>query len=166
MRKLVVLAMLVAAVLAFAACEEEDDDGDSNGDAVTATQADGGGATPGASGDVPTPPPGATVTASGLQIVDITVGDGAEAQASSTVTVHYTGTLLDGTEFDSSVGGDPVPFALADLIPAWQEGIPGMKVGGSRQLIVPPELGYGSTGQGAIPPNAWLVFEIELIAVA
>ena len=107
-----------------------------------------------------------TVTASGLQIIDVEAGDGDEAVAGGTVTVHYSGWLEeDGTLFDSSVGGDPITFGLADLIPAWQEGIPGMKVGGTRRLIVPPELGYGAAGRGAIPPNATLVFDIELLAV-
>lgn len=79
------------------------------------------------------------------------------------MTVHYTGWLEDGTQFDSSVGGEPITFALADLIPAWQEGIPGMQEGGKRRLIVPPELGYGEAGQGSIPPNATLIFDIELL---
>jgi FKBP-type peptidyl-prolyl cis-trans isomerase len=97
--------------------------------------------------------------------VDIEVGGGTEAKADSTVTFHYTGTLLDGTEFDSSAGGDPITYPLSNLIPGWQEGIPGMKVGGTRQLIIPPELGYGSAGQGAIPPNSWLIFDIDLVDV-
>ncbi len=102
----------------------------------------------------------------GLKIEDLEVGAGAEVQPGDTVTVHYTGTLEDGTEFDSSVGGDPLTRPLGDLIPGWQEGIPGMKVGGKRQLTIPSELGYGAAGfPPSIPPNATLIFEIELVSI-
>jgi hypothetical protein len=82
-----------------------------------------------------------TLNPSGLYWQDLLVGIGDEAEAGGYVTVHYTGWLHDGTVFDSSVGGDPVRFTLANLIPGWQEGIPGMKVGGKRKLVIPPDLG-------------------------
>ena len=101
-----------------------------------------------------------------LVIEDIEVGDGAEAKEGDTITVHYRGTLSDGTEFDSSyTRGQPATFPLTGLIEGWQEGIPGMKEGGKRQLTIPSEKGYGPTGSGQIPPNAGLIFEIELIKV-
>ena len=108
-----------------------------------------------------------TKTSSGLYWQDLVVGDGEEAQASSTVTVHYTGWLHSGAKFDSSHDrGQPSTFSLDNLIAGWKEGIPGMKVGGTRKLVVPPSLGYGSNGQGSIPGNATLVFDIELLGVS
>jgi FKBP-type peptidyl-prolyl cis-trans isomerase FkpA len=102
----------------------------------------------------------------GLIIEDLTPGTGAQALPNDTVTIHYRGTLADGTEFDSSHSrGKPATFPLARLIKGWQEGIPGMKVGGKRKLTIPPELGYGKGGSPpVIPPNATLTFEIELFA--
>ena len=102
-----------------------------------------------------------------LEITDTIEGDGAEVQPGDTVTVHYTGALVsDGTIFDSSHPGDPVTFGLAALIEAWQIGIPGMKVGGKRRLVVPAAQAYGDTGQGSIPIDADLVFDIELIGIS
>jgi len=97
-----------------------------------------------------------TKTASGLYLQDLVVGTGAEAVSGGSVTVHYTGWYHTGTQFDSSVGGDPVTFDLDGLIAGWQEGIPGMKVGGTRKLVIPPDLAYG---------DATLVFDIELLGV-
>lgn len=100
-----------------------------------------------------------------LVIEDLKEGDGAEVKAGDIVTLHYHGTLAkDGTVFDSSFErGTPITFGLDNLIPGWQEGIPGMKVGGRRRLVIPSELGYGEVGSPpAIGPNADLVFEIEL----
>ncbi len=160
------LLMIAALTFAVAACEVEEgqDSNVLNPTGPTATA--GPSPTPVPTTVAPTPPPSATVTDSGLQMVDLTVGTGAEATSESTVTVHYTGTLLDGTQFDTSRDGEPVTFELAgNLIEGWKEGVPGMKAGGKRQLIIPPELAYGAEGRPGIPPNAWLVFEIELISV-
>ncbi len=101
-----------------------------------------------------------------VQITDIVVGTGQTVQAGDTITVHYTGWLEDGTEFGSSVGGEPLTSALEDLIAGWQEGIPGMQVGGKRRLIIPSELAYREDGSPpTIPPNAVLTFDIELLDV-
>ncbi|MCH7811554.1 MAG: FKBP-type peptidyl-prolyl cis-trans isomerase [Chloroflexi bacterium] len=106
-----------------------------------------------------------TTTDSGLQIIEIEFGDGETAASGSSVTVHYTGWLADGTVFDSSVArGQPATFPLNGVIQGWQEGIPGMQVGGKRRLIIPPDLGYGEGGAGGIPPNSVLIFDVELLA--
>ncbi|HZP66388.1 MAG TPA: FKBP-type peptidyl-prolyl cis-trans isomerase [Rudaea sp.] len=109
------------------------------------------------------------VTPSGLKILDIKKGSGAEAKAGSLVRVHYTGWLTDGKKFDSSVDrGDPFEFRLGAgmVIKGWDEGVAGMKVGGKRQLRIPPQLAYGEHGAGGvIPPNAELIFDVELLAV-
>ncbi|CAD5374864.1 Peptidyl-prolyl cis-trans isomerase [Rubrivivax sp. A210] len=117
-----------------------------------------------------------TTLPSGLQYEDTVAGDGAEAQAGQRVRVHYTGWLYDptaahsrGRKFDSSKDrGQPFAFGLGggEVIRGWDEGVAGMKVGGTRVLTIPPELGYGARGAGGvIPPNATLVFEVDLIAV-
>ncbi len=109
-----------------------------------------------------------------LQITDTTAGDGAEARAGQTVTVHYTGWLYQngqpGAKFDSSRDrGQPFQFPLGagHVIQGWDRGVAGMKVGGQRTLIIPPELGYGARGAGGvIPPNATLKFDVELLGVS
>jgi FKBP-type peptidyl-prolyl cis-trans isomerase FkpA len=113
-------------------------------------------------------------TPSGLQYDDVTVGEGAEAKAGQNVTVHYTGWLRNddgskGSKFDSSKDrNDPFEFALGAgmVIRGWDEGVQGMKIGGTRVLTIPADLGYGSRGAGrVIPPNATLIFEVELLGV-
>ncbi len=110
-----------------------------------------------------------TTMPSGLKYREVEGGFGEEARAGKQVTVHYTGYLQDGTKFDSSVDrGEPFSFPLGAgrVIKGWDEGVAGMKVGGRRKLVIPPELGYGSRGAGgAIPPGATLVFDVELLEV-
>lgn len=108
-----------------------------------------------------------TKTADGLQYWDIKVGAGATARPHQTVKVHYTGWLTNGKKFDSSVDrGEPISFSLDQVIKGWGEGVPGMKVGGKRQLRIPPDLAYGDRGAGAaVPPNSTLIFDIELLGV-
>jgi FKBP-type peptidyl-prolyl cis-trans isomerase FkpA len=103
-----------------------------------------------------------------LQIIDIKVGDGDEVAANATITAHYTGALCkDGTIFQSSHDtGEPVTFGLNQVIQGWTQGVPGMKVGGVRRLIIPSALGYGSARAASnIPPNSDLVFDIELVDI-
>lgn len=103
-----------------------------------------------------------------LKIEDLTVGEGAEAVAGKEVTVHYTGTLTNGTKFDSSLDrGTPFSFELGagDVIKGWDQGVAGMKVGGKRKLTIPAELGYGAQANGPIPANSTLIFEVELLEV-
>jgi FKBP-type peptidyl-prolyl cis-trans isomerase FkpA len=107
-------------------------------------------------------------TGSGLKYEDLKVGEGAAAKKGDTVTVHYTGTLKDGTKFDSSLDRkEPFSFELGagEVIKGWDEGVAGMKVGGKRKLIIPPELAYGNKARGKIPANSELTFEVELLKV-
>lgn len=108
-------------------------------------------------------------TASGLVIEELIVGEGAEARAGQMVSVHYTGWLTDGSKFDSSKDrNEPFEFSLGaqHVIAGWDEGVQGMRIGGSRKLTIPPAIGYGARGAGGvIPPNATLVFEVELLGL-
>lgn len=114
-------------------------------------------------------------TPSGLQYQDLVIGDGPKPLYGQTVTVHYTGTFVDGKQFETSVGGRPISFKLGrgEVIKGWDIGIGGdggssiaaMRTGGKRKLIIPPALGYGAQDNGRIPPNSTLVFEIELLGI-
>lgn len=105
-------------------------------------------------------------TPGGTYVRDIRVGEGAEVRAGQAVSVHYRGTLADGTGFDANQPGDtPFTFALGQgrVIAGWDEGVAGMRVGGERQLVIPPSMGYGERGTGPIPGNAILVFTVTLV---
>jgi len=109
-----------------------------------------------------------TSDVSELGIEDITVGTGEEAKVGDTVEVHYVGTLEDGTQFDSSRDrGETFSFTIGEgyVIQGWEQGIPGMKVGGLRKLTIPSDLGYGDYGTGPIPGGATLIFEVELVSI-
>jgi FKBP-type peptidyl-prolyl cis-trans isomerase len=123
-------------------------------------------------GTLDTTPPtlsaNAVTTASGLKYEDLQVGTGATVQSGDTISANYTGWLTDGTKFDSSIDrGQPSDFTIGQgqVIAGWDEGIPGMKVGGTRLLVIPPDLGYGSTAFGSIPANSTLIFEVQVVAI-
>jgi len=127
---------------------------------------------PAATGDTTSTAPAAApvTTADGLQMQDAVVGTGAAAKAGDSVTVNYVGKLADGTTFDASAnhGSSGFTFNLGagQVIRGWDEGVAGMKVGGTRILVIPPALGYGAQGAGsAIPPNATLTFEVQLVKI-
>jgi FKBP-type peptidyl-prolyl cis-trans isomerase len=111
----------------------------------------------------PTPDP----ALGSLKITDEVLGTGPEAVSGKRVSVDYTGRLLTGAQFDTSVGRGPFSFVLGagQVIKGWDLGVAGMKVGGKRQIVIPPYLAYGENGQGPIPPNATLVFDVELLGV-
>jgi peptidylprolyl isomerase len=166
-KRFVVVVVLVAGlglVATVAACGGNDAEASPTPSASLAqspsgTQAAGG--PPAVSGEP-------TTTASGLQFIDVKVGDGASPQTGQTVVVHYTGWLANGTKFDSSVDrGQPFSFVIGtgQVIKGWDEGVATMKVGGKRRLIIPPELGYGANDYGPIPGNAQLIFDVELIQI-
>ncbi len=114
------------------------------------------------------PSANAITTASGLKYEDLKVGDGATAKSGDTATVNYTGWLADGTKFDSSIDrGQTFDFKIGagNVIKGWDEGVVGMKVNGIRLLVIPPDLAYGASGQGPIPANATLTFEVQLVAI-
>jgi FKBP-type peptidyl-prolyl cis-trans isomerase FkpA len=124
--------------------------------------------------EAPSAPAKADSSSISLQKIDTTVGTGAEATAGKRVTVNYTGWLYlpdapqhHGEQFDSSVGRKPFTFQLGSgmVIPGWDQGVAGMKVGGKRTLVIPAALGYGAEGGGPIPPNANLIFDVELLDV-
>ncbi|MDQ3915349.1 MAG: FKBP-type peptidyl-prolyl cis-trans isomerase [Actinomycetota bacterium] len=152
MRSLRWVALFVALLLLAAACGDDSPSGESGGGD------DAGGCEEGQT----------VTTDSGLEYEELECGDGDEVARGDTIVVHYTGTLENGDEFDSSRGGEPVSFALesGNLIEGWVEGIPGMREGGRRKLTIPPELGYGAAGNPpVIPANATLIFDVEVIEV-
>lgn len=104
-----------------------------------------------------------------ITIEDLTPGEGPEVKSGDTVRIHYTGTLVNGTKFDSSYDHGSEPFetqiGVGRVIKGWDEGVVGMKVGGKRKLIIPPSLGYGAQDMGTIPPNSTLIFELELVEI-
>ncbi len=161
--------LLVVGGLALYGCEAKKES------AVESTTVSAPASTAPAAPAAPAPPsyPGdvvdgaGTVTASGLRYFDLVVGDGPQpAGRSTTVKVHYTGWLTDGTKFDSSVDrGPPIDFRLSGVIAGWTEGVGSMRVGGKRKLIIPPDLAYGPGGSGSIPPAATLIFDVELIGI-
>ncbi len=108
-----------------------------------------------------------THTANGLYYQDLVVGTGARADSGKTISVHYTGYLADGTMFETSTKGTPIEFPLGQgrVVQGWDQGLPGMKVGGKRQLVIPSALGYGDRGQGPILGGAIMIFTVELMAV-
>jgi FKBP-type peptidyl-prolyl cis-trans isomerase len=110
--------------------------------------------------------PGSTKSASGLYYRDIDPGTGPAVAPGQQVSVFYTGWLVNGLQFDSNAGGSPLSFRLGarEVIDGWDQGVAGMRVGGKRQLIIPAALGYGPSGSGPIPPNAILVFNVEVIS--
>lgn len=122
----------------------------------------------GDSSSSPTSLPDNTGGITTLQVEDLVVGTGATAASGDTVTVDYTGTLLNGTVFDTSVGKTPLTFRLGAgaVIPGFDQGVTGMKVGGKRRLTIPPSLAYGASGNGPIPPNSTIRFEVDLLSIA
>lgn len=169
--RLFLVATLPATML-FAACGGDDDDDEATETPTTAAST----ATKPAE-RTPTKPPSTTgpitltnptVTASGLKYEDTVVGTGASPKTGQRVTVHYTGTLTNGTKFDSSRDRNtPFTFVIGTgaVIKGWDEGVATMKVGGKRNLYIPAALGYGSRANGPIPANSDLIFEVELISV-
>lgn len=167
------LTSLIVAGLAFTACKKGDD----------ASQSPPATAAPNTAADPAAGDPGSTTFApalgidlakytrrpSGLFVLDVAPGTGPEAVAGKDVKVHYTGWLANGTQFESSRGGDPIPFTLGQgaVIAGWDEGIAGMKVGGKRRLVIPAAMAYGAAGSPpGIPPNAVLIFDVELMSMS
>ena len=164
-------ALLLVAVIG---CPSERDEGsdadiaDRDTAAVPSLEPAAGGGVPPTSMEAEVNDPELTTTESGLKYKDLVVGTGEEAGPGGVAVVHYTGWLVDGTKFDSSLDrGQPFEFPVGGgrVIKGWDEGVAGMKVGGKRRLVIPSDLGYGPRGTGPIPPDATLIFEVELLEV-
>lgn len=156
------MLIAVAAALFSAGCDDEGGSGGAGKDTGAGT----GAGAPGGPSKVEES--AYKTTPGGVKYAILKEGQGEGAGSRQAVTVHYTGwTQADGQKFDSSVGGEPFQFVVENdaVIRGWHEGIKGMKVGEKRQLVIPPALGYGADGQGPIPPNATLVFEVELLKI-
>jgi len=174
MRRLAFPVLVVVLTVGLTACGSENTESSSTASSSTEStaapsSASASDAAP-AGGPTPVADTAFTTSQSGLKIHDFRTGDGAEATEGDRVTVHYTGWLAsDSTKFDSSRDrGEPFQFNLGagEVIQGWDQGVQGMNVGGTRQLVIPPDLGYGARGAGgAIPPNATLIFEVELLEV-
>ena len=165
MKKHVVIAALAMVVFASACTKKTEETKTET--TTTTTQSAPTGATTNAQTSA-SPAAGAAQTAPKVEMQDSVVGKGAEAVINKAVTVHYTGTLKDGTKFDSSVDRkEPFTFTLGagQVIKGWEQGIVGMKVGGKRKLTIPPDLAYGANAVGAIPANSTLIFDVELLEV-
>ncbi len=150
--KFLTACAMVVGALAMAACAAPDEPADTGG-------------TP---NEQPASTPAPQEALTDLVIEDLVEGQGQEAKAGDVVAVHYTGWLLDGTKFDSSLdGGHPYQFVLGQgtVIEGWDRGLVGMKVGGKRKLTIPPQFGYGDQPVGPIPAGSTLVFEVELISI-
>ena len=164
MKKQNLLFVALTAAIALTACTKKENteapkDAAPAADTAAPATAPSPAATTGAAAPAP---------AGELKMEDVAVGKGTEAVAGKKVTVHYTGKLTDGKQFDSSVGKDPFTFTLGagEVIAGWDKGVAGMKIGGKRKLTIPSDLAYGTTGAGSIiPPNATLVFDVELLKV-
>jgi FKBP-type peptidyl-prolyl cis-trans isomerase len=151
-------SLLVLALLFAGACGDDGSGDDGGNDAAAQSEA------PATGCDAPD----SIEVEDGLCYIEHEAGDGDEAERGDVIEVHYTGTLEDGTEFDSSEGRAPIKFTLGigQVIEGWDRSIVGMKVGGSRTLTIPPEFGYGEAGSPpVIPPNATLIFDVELVSV-
>lgn len=167
MKKSSILALTVVACAILTGCEQCSKAKDGAQPGATTSASETTSTDPAAA--TPAPAPAPTEAPSSLQVTDVKVGTGVEATDGKKVTVNYTGTLTDGTKFDSTKDhGTPFSFVLGSgmVIAGWDQGVKGMKEGGSRKLVIPPHLAYGNRSVGGvIPPNSTLVFEIELLKV-
>ena len=155
-----ILSLALAGALLFAACGDDDDDDVAADDSGITVEGDVG------EDPIITIPEDFEVPTE-LVVEDLVEGDGEEVAAGANVSVFYEGALVDGTVFDGNFGdAQPLPFPLDQVITGWTEGIPGMRVGGRRLLVIPPDLAYGASGSGPIGPNETLVFVVDVVGAA